>query len=311
MSKQVVLFPGQGSQFDEMGVDWCRDFLAARLVYQEASDLLGLDVLKLSGEGAPFHRSTHKSQLAVLTHSIAIWRVLCHQGIIEEPICAGMSLGEFSALIAAKKAEFCEIIPLIEQRAHLMEQICRDSNSGMAAVLGIAVEQVQEILEDEKCNKQVWIANFNAPTQTVISGSDEGLSRASQALFDAGGRVQRLNVAGAFHTPLMKSAQKRWFVQWQRLLLKVSPVELISSISGEKEGDVLRLHALIGQQMTQPVLWTAAARKAQGEKPVLTFEVGSRVLKSLQRRIDQTVDVVAIQSVRDLAQMTKSKSNFN
>ncbi len=303
MSKNAFYFPGQGSQFDDMGIDWCSDYPQARRTYEEAEDLLKLNILKFSSEGVPFHHSTRKSQLAVFTHSIAIWRVLCAQGIAVEPICSGLSLGEFSALVASKRAKFEDLLPLIDQRAQFMEQACQDMASGMVALIGIKIELLQKILRDENCESAVWIANYNTPLQTVISGKDAALFKIAKAVMSAGGRAQRLLVAGAFHSPLMGKAQTQWSALWRLFALKNSPIDFVSSVTGKKEGDLAKLHNAIDKQMMLPVHWSKAAQEVQLAKPTITIEVGAAVLKGMQKRIDGKVDVIAIKSCEDLAQL--------
>lgn len=303
MSQNAFYFPGQGSQFDGMGISWCSDYPQARRTYEEAEDLLKLNILKFSSEGLPFHRSTRKSQLAVFTHSIAIWRVLCAQGIAAKPICSGLSLGEFSALVASKRANFEDLLPLIDHRAQFMEQACRDMASGMVALIGIEIDMIEKILRDENCDSAIWIANYNSPTQTVISGKDAALSKIAQAVVSAGGRAQRLPVAGAFHSPLMEKAQMQWSTIWRSFALKKSSIDFVSSVTGKKEGDLAKLHNAIDKQMILPVHWSKAAQEVQLDKPAYTVEVGAAVLKGMQRRIDGKVDVIAIKSCEDLAQL--------
>lgn len=305
MKQIAYLFPGQGGQFDNMGVDWCSEFTTARRTYEEASDLLELDILRLSQKGIEFHQSTRFSQVAIFVHSIAIWRVLLELGFAQSPsIFAGMSLGEFSALIASEKGEFNKLLPLIDQRGLLMENACQGLSSGMSAIIGLTAQQLAELIDKEGEDRSAWLANFNSPLQIVIAGENRALSKLELAVAKAEGRFKRLSVAGAFHTPLMKGAGKKWSLIWRNFDLIKSSSDFYSSVSGQLENNPYQIAELIDQQIWRPVQWLPLIQRIREKQPRNWIEVGGDVLRGIQRRIDASTQVTAVKSVVDLKKVS-------
>ena len=205
MAGTLILFPGQGSQAVGMA-EHLWEYPVARGTFAEATDVLGWDIGELCRHGSMEELTrTDRTQLAVLTCSVAAWRVLAEAGA-GFTSAAGHSLGEYSALVAAGNLSFADALHVVEARGRAM-QACADERGGaMAAVIGLddeAVEQVCTSVAD------VWVANYNSPGQVVISGSIEGVRAAGEAATVAGAkRVVPLAVAGAFHTPLMAGRRR-------------------------------------------------------------------------------------------------------
>lgn len=254
--KIAFLFPGQGAQYVGMGKDFYEQFSLARDVFQEADDLLKRPFSTLIFEGPQEELTqTKNSQLAIYIVSLAIHRVLKEQFPELVPsVCAGLSLGEYSALVASGKLDFQSGLLLVEKRALFMQEACLSSPGSMKVVLGAEVSLVEKVLGD--LGKEAWVANLNCPGQVVIAGTLEGLESASIALKEAGvKRVLPLEVSGAFHSCLMKSAQDQLTPYLQNVVLKDSSVDLVMNTPGAFVKDSNSIRSYLIQQVTQPVYW--------------------------------------------------------
>jgi [acyl-carrier-protein] S-malonyltransferase len=203
MAGTLILFPGQGSQVVGMA-EYLWEHPAARAAFVEATDVLGWDIGELCRHGSMEELTrTDRTQSAMLTCSVAAWRVLAEAGVGFMK-AAGHSLGEYSALVAAGNLSFADALHVVDARGRAM-QACADERGGtMAAIIGLDTEAVEQACASAA---GVWVANYNSPGQVVISGSVEGVRAAGDAATAAGAkRVVPLAVAGAFHTPLMAGA---------------------------------------------------------------------------------------------------------
>lgn len=288
MAKAFV-FPGQGSQFPGMCKDLYDAHAEAREMCQTADRLLGFSLTDVMFEGtADDLKQTRVTQPAVFLHSVVAQRLMT----IEKPdMVAGHSLGEFSALVACGALRFEDALLLVSARAQAMQAACEANPGTMAAVLGLPDEQVDEI-----CKKQsgvVVAANFNCPGQIVISGEIEAVDAACVALKEAGARrALRLNVGGAFHSPLMAPAAE----DLKEAILKTEfhkpfcPIYQNVTAKAETEPGIIRENLL--KQLTAPVRWTQSVQNmiADGAKEFYEFGPGD-VLKGLIRKINQEVQV--------------------
>lgn len=288
MAKAFV-FPGQGSQFPGMCKDLYDAHAEAREMCQTADRLLGFSLTDVMFEGtADDLKQTRVTQPAVFLHSVVAQRLMT----IEKPdMVAGHSLGEFSALVACGALRFEDALLLVSARAQAMQAACEANPGTMAAVLGLPDEQVDEI-----CKKQsgvVVAANFNCPGQIVISGEIEAVDAACVALKEAGARrALRLNVGGAFHSPLMAPAAE----DLKEAILKTDfhkpfcPIYQNVSAKAETEPGIIRENLL--KQLTAPVRWTQSVQNmiADGASEFYEFGPGD-VLKGMIRKINPEVQV--------------------
>lgn len=207
MKRAAYLFPGQGAQYPGMGKDFFDVFAISRETFEEADEYLGERLSKIIFEGpeAVLTQTKH-SQLAIFVNSAAILRALIQQlPDLKPAICAGLSLGEYTALFASGRLGFKETLFLVRERSRLMNDACEKIPGTMAAVLGLHAPEVEAAV---KGLKGVWVANYNCPGQTVISGTKEGVEKGAEALKARGAkRVLPLTVHGAFHSGLMQPAQ--------------------------------------------------------------------------------------------------------
>jgi [acyl-carrier-protein] S-malonyltransferase len=284
MGGMLILFPGQGSQAVGMAEHLWK-YAAARAAFREAGEALGWDIGELCRHGSMEELTrTDRTQLAVLTCSVATWRVLEEAGA-EFAAAAGHSLGEYSALVAAGNLTFADALHVVERRGMAM-QACADERGGaMAAIIGLDDEAVEGACAGVD---EVWVANYNSPGQIVISGSAEGVRLAGEAATSAGAkRVVPLAVAGAFHTPLMAGAA-------ETLSQALSEVTFLPgtgtffSTTEVRMPQAAEMAGVMARQLMSPVRFSQSiqALLAGSELPGRALEVGpGGVLAGLVKRI--------------------------
>lgn len=286
---KAFVFPGQGSQFPGMCKDLYDAHAEAREMCQAADRLLGFSLTDVMFNGtADDLKQTKVTQPAVFLHSVVAQRLMT----IEKPdMVAGHSLGEFSALVACGALRFEDALLLVSARAQAMQAACEANPGTMAAVLGLDDEKVVEICE--KTSGVVVAANFNNPGQIVISGEVEAVDAACVALKEAGARrALRLNVGGAFHSPLMQPAAE----DLKAAILKTDfhkpfcPIYQNVTAKAETDPEIIRENLL--KQLTAPVRWTQSVQNmiADGANQFYEFGPGD-VLKGMIRKINAEVQV--------------------
>lgn len=310
MTRRIVfLFPGQGAQYVGMGSDWhCPEVLAT---FQEASDILGMDIKKLCFEGpAEELTETKNSQVAIFTMSVALLRSLRKRFPDLQPMAvAGLSLGEYSALVAAGKLPFAEALRLVQMRGLFMQQACEEQPGSMKVVLGIEEESVQCALD--QLNGQVWIANLNCPGQVVIAGRKDALEQAAAPLQTQGARrVLPLDVSGAFHTPLMTTAREKLKEAIARAPFVRSDVRLVMNTPGSFVDDPEEMRSFLVQQVTQPVRWEKGIRLLEKEGVQLYIEIGpGKTLNGMNRKIGVMAPTLSIDKMADLVELEQFLSD--
>ena len=286
---KAFVFPGQGSQFPGMCKDLYDAHEEAREMCQAADRLLGFSLTDVMfGGSAEDLKQTKVTQPAVFLHSVVAQRLMT----IEKPdMVAGHSLGEFSALVACGALRFEDALLLVSARAQAMQAACEANPGTMAAVIGLDDEKVVEICQT--IDGVVIGANFNCPGQVVISGEIEAVEAACVALKEAGARrALRLNVGGAFHSPLMQPAAE----ELKAAILKTEfrkpfcPIYQNVTAKAETEPEIIRENLL--KQLTAPVRWTQSVQNmiADGANEFYEFGPGD-VLKGLIRKINPEVQV--------------------
>jgi [acyl-carrier-protein] S-malonyltransferase len=302
MGKLAFLFPGQGSQYPGMGKELAGNHPAARSVFDEADRALGFSVSDLCFNGSEETlKLTANTQPAILTVSVAAYRVLAENGV-QPAFVAGHSLGEYSALVAAGGLEFADAVRVVRHRGEYMQSAVPEGVGAMAAILGLAPAQVAGICRQAADGQVVAPANLNSPEQTVISGHAEAVKRAVE-LASAGGakRAVMLTVSAPFHSSLMKPAAERLETDVRATTFHTLRVPLVNNADAEltTSGDEAR-EALI-RQVTLPVRWEESVRELI-EQGVNTFvEVGpGRVLTGLLRQIDRSIHVFNVEDEKSL-----------
>lgn len=299
----ALLFPGQGSQTVGMGRDLADRFPEARVVFEEADDVLGFALSKLAWEGPGEELTlTHNAQPAILTHSVAVYRVVASR-LGDIRFAAGHSLGEFSAYVAAGAMSFADALRTVRRRGELMFRSGEERPGTMAAVLGLEDEVLEDVCRSASTADEVCIAaNYNAPGQIVISGDVAAVERASELAREAGARrVLPLNVSGAFHSPLMAVAEAGLAEQLDLVDLTAPEFPVVSNVNAEAVTEAARARELLLRQLTSPVRWTACMRTILdgGVNTFLELGPGS-VLSGLLRRIDRDAKAVTLGTVAEV-----------
>jgi len=310
MSKKIAfLFPGQGAQYVGMAKDFYDQFNVAKEVFQEADEALSFSLSRLIFEG-PFSELTltKNSQLAIYVASSAILRAVNSQFPSLKPyVCAGLSLGEYTALYAAQKISFKECLMLVKARAEYMNEACEKNPGTMRVILGMEAETVEGLISQLNPLHEVWVANLNCPGQVVIAGSLSGIEAASSVLKEKGAkRILPLDVSGAFHSGLMKSAQKKLQPLIENIKLKESSILLAMNTPGDLVySSELIQHYLI-EQVVSPVRWEKAIRAIDANHMDGYLEIGcGKTLTGMNKKIGITAPSFSIEKVADLEELEK------
>lgn len=301
----AFIFPGQGSQKVGMGLEFAQAYTVARDTFDEADSFLGRRLSQLCFDGPDeLLKQTENTQLAILTCSVAVLRVL-RQLNIASTIVAGHSLGEHSALVAAGVFSFTDALKLIEYRARFMAEASLQQDCMMAAVLGLEEKRLETLCEEVKSVGIVEIANYNCPGQLVVSGETDAVQRLiSTAKANGAKRCRPLAVSGAFHSSLMESAR----AQLESVIAEFSfdnpQIGFVANVTGECVQTPDEIRQLLIAQVTSPVLWEKSIR-TMGVSGISHFvEVGpGNVLSGMVRR---TLPQSVCLNVEDLNSLGKT-----
>lgn len=282
---RAYVFPGQGAQFIGMGKELYESRPAARELFERANTILGFRITDIMFAGSEEElKMTKVTQPAVFLHSVI--EFLTADGLPSPDMVAGHSLGEFSALVANRTLDFEDALKLVSQRALAMQKACELRPSTMAAILKFDDQKIEEVCASIT-EEVVVTANYNSPGQLVISGSVEGVDLAIQKLRDIGARrVLPLNVGGAFHSPLMQSAQEELAAAIEQTNFHEPICPIYQNISAQGTTDVATIQQNLKDQLTHPVRWTQSVQQmvAEGATEFVEFGPGE-VLCGLVRRI--------------------------
>lgn len=296
--RAALLFPGQGSPL-RLADGLRKSHPVAQRTFEQAADVLGWPVTPLfqaRSNGRP--ADPCKSQPALLALSVALARTLHHEQEVDAPrACLGHSLGEYAALVTAGVLDFDHALRLVAERARLMDEAIPAGTGGMAAVLAIDRAAVERVCAEVADGDMLVVANLNAPDQVVVSGHLRAIERAEPALRRAGARrIVRLQVASAFHTPLMQPAAERLAKLLAEVPVRPPRVPVLSNATGAPhpaEPDGIR--RALAAQLVGPVRWEACMRWAIGRGVDVFVECApGGVLCGLARRIDATVRAVCV-----------------
>ncbi len=292
MSAVAFVFPGQGSQSVGMGTDLVQNFPAAKRVFEEASDATGMNLLRLCREGpADELNRTEVTQPAILTASMAAYRVLSSETELRPVMVAGHSLGEYTALTAAGAFALGDAAPLARRRGRFMQEAVPEGKGAMAAVLGMELDALEALCRE--VSGLAVPANLNCPGQIVISGETAAVEAVVELVRERGGkRAVLLPVSGPFHSPLMEPAAERLQAVLATLPIGETAVPLVNNADAEPIRMPEQIRDGLIRQLTAPVRWEAGVRRMQADGAVSFIEIGpGRVLSNLIRRIDREAQV--------------------
>jgi [acyl-carrier-protein] S-malonyltransferase len=303
MGKTAFVFPGQASQYPGMGKELADKYPVAKAVFDEADKALGFSISQLCFAGSEEDlKQTANTQPAILTCSVAIYRVLEEKGVTPDYV-AGHSLGEYSALVAAGSLKFSDAVKIVHKRGKYMQEAVPAGLGAMAAIMGLShavvLDACKRAAEGQVCSP----ANLNSPEQTVISGHAEAIKRAVEIASQLGAkRAVILPVSAPFHCALMMPAQEKLEKDLRKTEFAALRVPLVTNVDADTEtsGDEAR-DALI-RQVTMPVRWEESVRELIDEGVNTFVEVGpSRVLTGLLRQIERSVGTLNVEDEKSLA----------
>lgn len=283
-----VVFPGQGSQSVGMGCDVAMRSRAAREIFERAEAVLGYDLLALAREGPEEKlRETEFSQPAIFTTNVALYEAV--GDVLEPVVSAGHSFAEYCSLVAAHSLPFEEALRIVSERGKAMQEAAERARGGMSAILGLDAATIRSVLEQPAVRNsgRVQLANFNSPTQIVISGDLEAVQRAGEAMLAAGAkRVVPLNVSGAWHSALMQPALERLAAAVNAAHFALPRFDVISNVDGLPYRDVTTIKANLVRSVVDEVRWHDTAERLLSYELDLVVEFGaSGVLGALMRRM--------------------------
>ncbi|SHO51865.1 ACP S-malonyltransferase [Anaerocolumna xylanovorans] len=299
MGKTAFLFPGQGAQYAGMGKDFYDDFQTSREIYDKAEELLSMDIKGLCFNENINLNITRYTQPAMAVTCLAILAKIKELGM-DADYYAGLSLGEYPAVIASGAISFEEGIPLIKARGELMESAVPEGKGGMAAVLGLDTKVIEEVLK--RAEGTVAVANYNCPGQTVISGDKKAVAEVSEELIKAGAkRVLSLNVSGPFHSPMLKEAGEKLSERLKSVTVNDPVIPYVTNINAGIIRNSATIKDILSRQVYSPVRWEESVRTLLDEGVDLFVEIGpGKTLAGFIRKIDKQVLTVNVEKTEDL-----------
>ena len=303
MANFGFVFPGQGSQSVGMLKELSELYPVIKNTFAEASEVLGYDLFDLVMNGpAEELGKTYKTQPALLTASVALYRLWQEKSSLKPAVMAGHSLGEYSALVCAGVIDFKDAVKLVKLRGEFMQAAVPAGVGAMAAVIGLADDVVIKACAEASGSQVCSAVNFNSPGQVVIAGNKEAVEAASEALKAAGAkRVLPLPVSVPSHCALMKSAADELAKELAKVEFKVPSVPVINNVDVAKVDDADAIKDALVRQLYSPVRWVETVQAASADGIKTMIEVGpGKVLAGLIKRIDKEVNAISLNDAATL-----------
>lgn len=294
----AFVFPGQGSQSIGMLSQLAEQDSSVLQTFDEASQVLGYDLWRLVQDGPVEElNSTERTQPAMLTAGVAVWRIWRKRGGPAPTVMSGHSLGEFTALVCADALDFAEAVDLVRFRGQIMQEAVPSGEGAMAAVLGLENDQIREVCAEAAQGQVLEPVNFNAPGQIVIAGNTAAVERALGLLKEKGARAIPLPVSVPAHSALMRPAASRLEERLEQVTVRAPLVPEIYTVDVKTHGSPAAIRGALVQQLHSPVLWVDTVRSMVDHGVNTIVECGpGKVLTGLNRRIERRkeIDVYAI-----------------
>ncbi len=318
MNEKAFLFPGQGAQSVGMGASLVEASPRARAVFERARDMLDEDLLAICLEGPEETLdSTRVSQPAIFLMSMAVLEAIEERAGSSETFgqslvaaaTAGLSLGEYSALVFAGSLRFEDALRVVSARGKAMQEACDRSDGGMTSLIGLEVAEVERVIERAAAAGKIGIANYNSPTQTVISGERAALEAAAEHAKELGcRRVVPLRVAGAYHSPLMATATEKLAEALDGVEIRPPRCPFYSNVTGGAVKDPDAIRDGLVKQVESPVRWTSLFEKMVSAGVREALEVGpGNVLRGLARSIDRDFTVTSVCEIDTIEALISGK----
>ena len=296
MTQFAITFPGQGSQSVAMLAEMAAEYPVVKATFDEASKVLGYDLFELVMNGpAEELNKTWRTQPALLTSSVALWRVWQQLGGKTPSVMAGHSLGEYSALVCAGALEFTDAVKLVELRGLAMQDAVPAGVGAMSAIIGLENDVIAENCAKAAQDQVVAPVNFNSPGQVVIAGHKEAVERANVLMKESGAkRALPLPVSVPSHCALMKPAAEKLAAALADITVSAPVIPVINNVDVVAESEPAQIKEALVRQLFSPVRWTDTVASMAESGVELALEMGpGKVLSGLAKRIDKRVEGVA------------------
>jgi [acyl-carrier-protein] S-malonyltransferase len=317
MNKLAFIFPGQGAQYIGMGQDFYENIREAREVFDEANDVLNMDLSGLIFDGEEEDlKKTENTQPAILTTCIAILRALQKEGI-DCDYTAGLSLGEYSSIVMSKAIEFSDALDLVRKRGRFMQEAVPQGIGGMAAILGLDRLNLPLVIEASKAYGIVEVANYNSPEQIVISGELKGIRIAGEKALELGARkVVELPVSAPFHTSLLSKAGERLSKEFEKVKINDLDKKVVSNVDGNVIANKDELVPKLVDQVSHSVLWQQSVEFMINQGVDTFVEIGpgkslsgfvKRIGKHMNKKV-QSLSISDLESYKNALSILKREA---
>lgn len=298
MSKIAFIYPGQGAQYIGMGQEFYEQTETGKKTFDKASELLGFSMPDLCFKENDQLNITEYTQAAMVTVSIAMTKVLHELGVFAD-VTAGLSLGEYAALFAAGVMREEDAITVVRQRGILMQEAVPAGIGAMAAVLALDNETIENVTKDIE---GVWIANYNCPGQTVISGKKEAVALACEKLKEAGAkRTLPLNVSGPFHSGMLAEAGEKLGKVLEGVSLNTPSIPYVANVTADYVTDASKVRDLLTRQVSSSVRWQQSVEAMIADGTDTFVEIGpGKTLSGFMKKISRDVKVMNIEKLADM-----------